>query len=118
MVARALRLTLAYFKLNLAASMEYRVSFLAQAVGMVLNDALAFFFWWVYFQNFEDVGGWTLHDLVLLWSIVASSIGLTLVFFNNAQRLSTIISQGQLDYYLTLPQNPLLHVVVSRMNMA
>jgi ABC-2 type transport system permease protein len=108
----------AYFRLNLAASMEYRVSFFAQAAGMVANDALAFFFWWVYFQNFEDVGGWTLQDLVLLWAIVASSVGLTLILFANAQRLSTVISQGQLDYYLALPHHPLLHVLVSRMNLA
>ncbi len=109
---------LAYFKLNLAASMEYRASFLAQSVGMALNDALAFFFWWVYFQHFPQVGGWGLRDLFLLWGILATSVGVASVVFGNAHRLSNVISQGQLDYYLGLPWNPLLHVLVSRTSLA
>jgi ABC-2 type transport system permease protein len=118
MVARNVGLVLAYFKLNLAASMEYRFAFLAQAVGMVLNDTLVFFFWWVYFQNFQQVGGWTLGDVFMLWGFLATSVGLTLVFFGNIHRLATIISDGQLDYYLLLPPNPLLHPIVSRMNLS
>jgi len=118
MVGRSLGLMLAYFKLNLAASMEYRASFLAQSVGMALNDALAFFFWWVYFQHFPQVGGWSLRDLFLLWGILATSVGVASVVFGNAHRLSNVISQGQLDYYLGLPWNPLLHVLVSRTSLA
>jgi ABC-2 type transport system permease protein len=118
MVARSLVLVWAYFKLNLAASMEYRASFLAQSVGMAANDALAFFFWWVYFQNFAQIGGWGLRDVVLLWAVVATSVGLAAVVFGNAHRLPIVVSQGQLDYYLGLPWNPLLHVLVSRMSFA
>jgi ABC-2 type transport system permease protein len=114
----ALRLVAVYCKLNLAAAMEYRTSFLAQCLGMVANDALLFFFWWIYFQRFRQVGGWTLLDLVSLYGLVAAAYGLATVVFGNCNRLATVISEGQLDYYLTLPKNPLLHVLVSRSSLA
>jgi viologen exporter family transport system permease protein len=33
-------------------------------------------------------------------------------------RLATVIARGQLDYYLVLPKNVLLHVLISRMGVA
>jgi ABC-2 type transport system permease protein len=33
-------------------------------------------------------------------------------------RLATLIAQGQLDYYLLLPRNVLLHALVSRMSIS
>jgi ABC-2 type transport system permease protein len=117
MGVRTLSLIWAYFKPNLAAAMEYRVSFLAQALGMILNDLLAFFFCWIYFQHFPQIGGWGMWDLLLVWGVAATAFGLLSVVFGNWLRLSNVISQGQLDYYLGLPWNPLLHVLVSRMSL-
>lgn len=112
----AVRLVATYFKLNLASAMEYRVSFLSLAVGMALNDALMFFFWWIYFSHFPEVGGWGFRDVILLWAVVATGIGLAVVVCGNSNRIAMLISQGQLDYYLALPRNPLLHLLVSRMS--
>ena len=85
MAGRTLGLVWAYFKLNLAASMEYRASFVAQSFGMIANDVLSFFFWWVYFQIFPQIGGWGLRDVVLLWAILATSVGLVSIVFGNAR---------------------------------
>ena len=38
-------------------------------------------------------------------------------FFGNVNQLARIIAQGELDYYLALPKNVLLHVLVSRMDL-
>jgi ABC-2 type transport system permease protein len=50
--------------------------------------------------------------------VAATSIGLSAALFGNCTRLATIIVQGQLDYYLSLPKNTLLHVLVSRSGLA
>lgn len=105
----------AYVKLNLAAAMEYRVSFIAQCLGMALNDALMFFFWWIYFSRFPEIGGWGMRDVVWLWAVAATGFGLAVTVFGNSTRLATVVAQGQLDYYLCLPKHTLLHVLVSRM---
>src|SRR5437764_13063249 len=101
-----MRFILACARLNLAAAMEYRASFLFQCLGMALNDALLLFFWWAYFRQFQSVGGWTLRDIVVLWAVVATSLGISVTVFGNSVRLATVIAQGQLDYFLPLPRNP------------
>lgn len=106
----------AYLGLNLSAAMEYRVAFFSQVVGMALNDSMMIFFWWLFFQQFPQVGGWQLADVLRLWGVVAAAFGLAMGIFGQSPRLATLIAQGQLDYYLSLPKDVLLHVLVSRMS--
>lgn len=117
-VSSTLRFLLAYVRLNLSAAIEYRAAFIAQAVGMMLNDIVFFIFWALYFARFPNVAGWGAADIGLLWAIAATSIGLSAALFGNCTRLASIIVQGQLDYYLSLPKNTLLHVLVSRSGLA
>jgi ABC-2 type transport system permease protein len=112
------RFVLAYMGLNLSAAVEYRAAFIAQALGMMLNDLVFAIFWVLYFARFPNVGGWGAQDVALLWAVAATSIGLSAALFGNCTRLATIIVQGQLDYYLGLPKNTLLHVLVSRSGLA
>jgi ABC-2 type transport system permease protein len=77
-----------------------------------------FIFWVLYFARFPSVGGWDARDIALLWAVAATSIGLSAALLGNCTRLATIIVQGQLDYYLGLPKDTLLHVLVSRSGLA
>jgi ABC-2 type transport system permease protein len=118
MVGKHLALMLACARFNLAAAMEYRGSFIAQCLGMALNDAFIFIFWGIYFDRFPNVEGWGLRDVLILWGIVATSFGIGVTVFGNCVRLATVIVQGQLDYFLPMPKNVLLHVLVSRMSLS
>jgi ABC-2 type transport system permease protein len=118
MRSSTLRFVLAYLRLNLSAAVEYRAAFLAQALGMMLNDLVFIIFWGLYFARFPSVGGWGIQDVALLWAVAATSIGLSAALLGNCTRIATIVVQGQLDYYLGLPKDTLLHVLVSRSGMA
>jgi ABC-2 type transport system permease protein len=102
---------------NLLAALEYRAAFFSQVVGMIINDAMWVTFWWIYFTRFDVLsGGWRVQDVLALWAIVAVAFGLCAGIFGNCIALAEIISKGKLDYYLALPKNVLLHVLVSRMD--
>jgi ABC-2 type transport system permease protein len=58
-----------------------------------------------------------MQDVLGLWAIAAVSFGWTMGIFGNTLRLAGMIAQGQLDYYLSLPKNVLLHILVSRMDI-
>ncbi|HKF78550.1 MAG TPA: ABC-2 family transporter protein [Candidatus Dormibacteraeota bacterium] len=112
--ARGARFLLAVWRANLLSAMEYRVSFLAQVAGMFLNDAALFGFWTIYFQRFHEVRGWRLADVLLLFGTVAAGFGCATYLFGNVLRLATVIAEGELDYYLSLPRPALLHALASR----
>lgn len=111
---REMRFLLALWKANFLSAMEYRVAFLTEIFGMMLNNLVYLIFWVIFFDRFKTLNGWQLMDVFILYGISASSFGLGVFLFGNAPRLSDIITKGRLDYYLSLPRPVLLHVVASR----
>ena len=100
---------------NLQSVMEYRIPFLTQVIGMMLNDFFYFLIWIIFFQQFNQVNGWGINDMYVTYGILASAVGLAELLFGNAFHLSEIINSGRLDYYLSLPRPVLLHAISSRM---
>lgn len=117
-VAKYLRWLLAQWEVNLSSAMAYRVSFLSQLSFMLVNNVLLLFFWWVLLQLVPDIGGWGMADIWLMYGLSAGGFSLVSLFAGNSFRLANIIAEGQLDYYLALPKNVLLHVLVSRSDFA
>jgi ABC-2 type transport system permease protein len=113
-MVRELIFLLALWKTNLAAAMEYRAAFISQSIGMILNDAVYFIVWIIFFDRFPSILGWQLTDMFLVFGIAASSFGLAGILFGNAFNLGDIIMKGRLDYYLSFPRPTLLHVLASR----
>lgn len=105
---------LSLWKTNLAAAMEYRVAFISQSIGMILNDAVYFVVWIIFFDRFPSIRGWQLTDMFIVFGISASAFGLAGLLFGNAFNLGDIIVKGRLDYYLSLPRPTLLHALASR----
>lgn len=111
---RELLFLLSLWKTNLAAAMEYRVAFISQSIGMILNDAVYFVVWIIFFDRFPSIRGWQLTDMFIVFGISASAFGLAGLLFGNAFNLGDIIVKGRLDYYLSLPRPTLLHALASR----
>jgi ABC-2 type transport system permease protein len=111
---KELKFLTALWKTNLASAMEYRVAFISQTIGMILNDGVYFLVWIIFFDRFKDIRGWQLTDMFLVFGVSASAFGLAGILFGNTFNLGEIIVNGRLDYYLSLPRPTLLHVLASR----
>lgn len=81
---------------------------------MMINNGAYFMFWFLYFDKFKNVRGWTLQDMMLLYGIAATAWGLAAYFFGHFTTLGEVIANGRLDYYLSLPKPVLLHVLASK----
>lgn len=104
---------------NLASAMEYRVSFVSQIVGMLINNGIYFVFWVIFFNQFGTVRGYNVDEIFLLFAIVTMAYGLAFMFAGNTRQfMAYLIAQGRLDYYLVFPRNLLLHVIFSRMTVS
>jgi ABC-2 type transport system permease protein len=95
--------------------MAYRGAFFIQVFGMMLNNLMLLFFWKMLFTRFPTLNGWELQDVVTLYAVVAAGFGLAGIVCGNAGNVARTITTGDLDYYLALPADPLLHLLVSRM---
>jgi ABC-2 type transport system permease protein len=113
-MVKELKFLSALWKINLASAMEYRVAFISQSIGMILNDGVYFLVWVIFFDRFKDIRGWQLSDMFLVFGVSAGAFGLVGMLFGNAFNLGDIIVNGRLDYYLSLPRPTLLHVLASR----
>ncbi len=112
-IQREWRFLLALWQANLLAAMEYRVAFLSQVLGMMVNNAIYFVFWMLFFDRFQEIRGWELNDMLLLFAVVSTGFGAATVLFGNILSLTEIIAGGRLDYYLSLPRPVLLHTLAS-----
>lgn len=105
---------LRHLAFNVQVALEYRASFLTQVLFMIANNFLLLFFWWILFRQVSDVGGWGRRETMLLVGIASAGFGLAAIVCGNVFRLSRLVADGQLDVYLLLPRDPLLHALVGR----
>jgi len=113
-IFRELKFLSALWKANLQSVLEYRGAFIWQMIGMMLNNAFYFIFWIIFFNQFNQIRGWGLSDMYIVFGITSSSFGLASILFGNTFNLSEIIARGRLDYYLSLPRPILIHALASR----
>lgn len=95
-------------------SFANRASFWIQAVGMFVNDAIWIAVWWIFFQRFERLAGWTLTDMVALYAVTANAVGLAVIAGAGVRDLARTIAEGGLDVFLVQPKPALLHAVASK----
>jgi len=102
------------FVVNLKATLEYRVNFIMQFFGMMLNNAAFAAFWLVLIGRTGAVGGYGFSDVMLIWALVSTSFGLAHVVFGNIRQLGRIIMEGGLDVYLLQPKDAWINVLASK----
>ena len=112
--AAYLRFLAAAFTANLQAVVEYRISFLIQVFGMMLNNAAFAAFWAVLIARTGSVGGYGFTDVMVIWALTSTSFGIAHVLWGNVRSLGLIIQKGELDVYLLQPKDPFVNVLASR----
>ena len=89
------------------------MTFLTNILFMMFNNATFIVQWVILLRLREDVGGYTMREVMLLWGLAASSFGLSRLLFARVFSLPELIVNGKLDAYLVQPKNVLLSVMTS-----
>lgn len=117
-VKNQLRVCLLSVKYNIMREMLNKVTFLTNVGFMVLNNASFIIQWVILLRIKEDIGGYGMREVMLLWGLAASSFGLSRILFARAFSLPDLIVNGKLDSYLVQPKNVLLGVITSATNIS
>lgn len=100
-------------KYNIMRDMTNRTTFLTNIVFMMLNNSTFIIQWLILFQFKDEIGGYTMEEVMVLWGLAASTFGFSNVIFYRAFQLTDLIINGKLDAYLVQPKNVLLSVITS-----
>ena len=100
-------------KYALMKEMLNKVSFFSNIIFMILNNASFIIQWIVIYSIKNDVGGYALKDVILLWGAAAFTFGISRFFFKNAFSLSDTITNGKLDAFLVQPKDVLISCITT-----
>ncbi len=103
-------------KYNMMKEMTNRVSFLMNVCFMILNNGTFIIQWLLLFSLKEDIGGYQLKDVMVLWALAAGTYGFAHILFQRAYFLPYLIINGKLDSFLVQPKNVLLSIISSGTN--
>lgn len=112
-VKNQMKVTWLNIKYSIMREMLNKVTFISNVVFMMLNNASMIIQWIIIFGVKNDVGNYSLKQIILLWGITSGCFGVAHFFFKNAFNLSEIINTGQLDNALCQPKNVLLSVITT-----
>jgi len=105
---------LATFRAALQEAAANPAALLSQMAVMIVNDGVWIVFWYLFFQEVGELGGWDLDGIILLQSVLTAAGGIALGVLANARRIGPLVLEGGLDPVLTLPVPTLGHVLLRR----
>jgi ABC-2 type transport system permease protein len=94
--------------------MEYRTSFILLSIGQFFVPFLTFVGTLLLFQRFSTLGGWSLYEVALCYSVTHIAFSLSECFARGFDSFSTLIINGDFDRVLVRPRTTLLQVFGSK----
>jgi ABC-2 type transport system permease protein len=95
------------------AQLQYRTSFALDVVSTALVSMLDFAVVLVLFHNVPQLGGWSLHEVALLYGIAGIAFAASDMLVGQLDGLSQMVRDGTFDLLLVRPRGTLLQVVTA-----
>ena len=88
---------------HLRAALEYEADFWILVVASIMMQATGVIFLGAVFARIPTLAGWTLAEVVLIYSLVVIAEGVGSLCFEGTWYLPWMVNQGDLDYTLVRP---------------
>ncbi len=103
--------------LRLRGQMQYRFSFWMQIVGNFFINAVEVLVTWSLFQHFDNLGGWTFEEVLLLHGLAMVMFALGDTISNGVQSVPEMIRDGTFDRTLVRPMSVFLQSLVTEVSL-
>lgn len=104
-----------FFSIHLRGQMQYKVSFFFTFIGQFLTSFCTLAGVYIMFSNFSSVGGFSLNEVLLCFSVINIAFALAETFARGFDTFGTMIGNGEFDRILLRPKNPIFLVLASTM---
>jgi len=117
-VKNQLKVTFLSIKFSLMKELLNKATFISNILFMILNNASFIIQWILIFSLKDNVGGYHLKEILLLWGLASSTYGISHFLFKSAYFLSDTINSGKLDAFLVMPKNVLISAITSSIEIS
>lgn len=107
-----------YFMIHLKSQMQHKTSFLMLIVGQFLATFTAFLGMYYMMARFQQIDGFTLNEVLISFSIITLAFALAEMFARGFDSFAILIGNGEFDRMLVRPQNLVLQVLGSRIELS
>jgi ABC-2 type transport system permease protein len=101
-------------KILLKSQMEYRTSFILLSIGQFFVPFLIFVSMIFFFQRFPNIGGWSLYEVALCYSVIHIGFSVSECFARGFDSFSSIVVNGDFDRVLVRPRGTIIQVLGSK----
>ena len=107
-----------FFSIHLRSAMTYRASFLLSCLGHLLITTNVFLSVVFLLDRFQSVGGYTLPQLALCFSVILAATSLAECFGRGFDMFHKLLSDASFDRIMVRPRSPLFQVLCQDMKPA
>ena len=97
-------------KMNIKSQIEYKVSFIMDALSQFFIFFTYYFVIIALFDKFSNIRGFNVYEVLLCFSIVHFGYAFTETFFRGVDKFENLIIDGSLDRFLVRPRGILFQV--------
>jgi ABC-2 type transport system permease protein len=108
-----MRVYIASLAVQFRAAMTLRGAFIAQVLGMMLNNLALVVAWFFFFDTFGTVNGWGIHEFIAMQGVSMFVYGAIIIGSTGLMDLPRHVDTGSLDTFLTKPVSVLGQVASS-----
>src|SRR5258708_3471142 len=96
----AIQLYGSYAGISMRGQMQYRASFLMQAIGGFFNSCLEFAAIWMLFDRFGHLKGWTLPQMAMLYGMISVTFAIADAIGRGFDQFASMVKAGDFDRLL------------------
>ena len=90
---------------DLKSKMSYRADFVISNIGMIVSNLVGFVTFYILFQNFPSINGWTMYEMLFLYGFSLVALTPVQCFFDNNWNLRYVVKTGDFIKYCFRPIN-------------
>jgi ABC-2 type transport system permease protein len=107
----ALSLYLRYSAASLRSQLQYRASFIMQAIGAFLITGIEFVGIWALFDRFGQLRGWSLPEVALFYGMISVTFAISDSLARGFDLFGTMVKAGDFDRILLRPRSTVLQLL-------
>lgn len=120
MIRYARRNLYIYYRLlttQIKALMSYQTDFILSMIAMVITQGMGLLFLQLIYQKIPSIQGWSLWEIVFIYSLVIFSEGAGAFLCNGMWVIGGLVNKGEFDRILVRPLSPLVQMFTSNIGI-